>query len=500
MIGRIAGVIRGLIPSGSVLEQTVKSGVWMSIIKLSGRLLQILMLIILARLLSPRVFGLVGIALICLEATKKVTQIGLDAALIQHTHDDVDGYLDTCWSLEILRGLLIVVILFVAAPYIAAFFGEPRTVTFIRVIALGPFFVSFRNPAVVYFRKDLQFHREFVYLVSGSLVQFLVGVGYALASPTAWALVFAYLAGDATRSLLSYVIDEYRPSLSLDPTAAAELVDYGKWITASAIVHFIYHNGDDAFVGWFLSATALGFYQYAYRIADVPSTELGEIISNVTFPAYSKLQEQPGRLREALLSTTRLTAALTIPMALGIALIAPSFVPVVLGPDWVPMVTVMQLLAVYGLIHGITKNFASIWKALGRPDYLAKLGFLRVVSLAILIWPATARWGIEGAAGAAILSYLVPGFPLEIYATASLTQATSFQIYREYLYPMIGGTVMFGVLWYMRGVLALPPLLELLFLIPAGMILYGATVILLERQFAWGIGKDYAAIVGSLRG
>lgn len=495
MKDRLITLVRGLIPTGTLAQRTVKSGIWMSGIQFFSRFSQILMLIILARLLAPRDFGLMGIALVTLAGTKQFTNIGLKAALIHQKQDNVDEYLDTTWCLEAGRGLLIAAVLFAAAPYIAVLFGEPEATNLIRVIGLGPLLFGLKNPGVVYFRKDLEFHKQFVYEVSGGFSQFIVGVTYALVSPTVWALVFAFIAKDAARFILSYVLHGYRPWPRFDFGAAKELIDYGIWITGSSIIFFLHRQGDDAFVGWFLSATALGFYQYAYRIADTPSTEFSSVISNVTFPAYSKLQEDTVALRDAVLRTTRVTAFVAFPMSFGIALIAPSFVPAVLGADWTPMIVTMQLLAAYGLLHAITRNFGSVWKAIGRPDYMAKLGALNVLTIAIFIWPATARWGIEGTALVAVGAYAFVSLPLDVYIISGNIDASQLQIYREYFYPFIASAVMFSSLWYLRTFLAVPNIVEMLILIPTGAIVYFGAAIFLEKQFSWGIEQNIRTII-----
>ncbi len=205
-----------LIPKGSIAEQTIKSGLWMTAIKITNRPLQILMLIVLARFLTPRDFGLVGIALLALVATQRFTKIGLNAALIHEKSDNIDSYLNTTWCLEAGRGILLFIAMFAAAPYLARFFGEPQAEPLVQVIALIPLIYGVRNPAIVYFKKDLSFHKEFVYQTSGGVVQFAVGVGYALYSPTAWALVFAYLSAEVARTTLSYVMLGYRPWPSFD--------------------------------------------------------------------------------------------------------------------------------------------------------------------------------------------------------------------------------------------------------------------------------------------
>ena len=499
MKDRLRRFFRRITPGGSVLQRTVKSGIWVSATKVSLRLSQVLMLIVLARFLPPRAFGLIGIALLTLSAMRRFTEIGLDAALIQQKADDVDEYLDTTWSLEIGRGLLIFGVLFVLAPYIARLFGEPQAGIIIQVLAISPLLRGFRNPGVVYFRKDLTFHKEFVYQASGGLSQLVVAVGYVLYSPTVWALVFASISRPAVQTALSYRLHDYRPWLSPNLEAAKELIDYGKWITGASVLTFVYSEGDDAFVGWFLTASALGFYQYAYRIADLPATEVSGIISQITFPAYSQLQENMDELREALLQTTRLTAFATFPIAFGIALVAPSFVRSVLGSEWVPMILTMQVLAMYGLMHSITRNFGAVWKSLNRPDLTTKTGAIRVVCIAALIWPATARWGFEGTALVVTGVYLFPMLPIDVYLTSRLTETPSMEFYMEYLYPCIAAGTMFGTLWYARSLVELSPLVEFVLLVPSGAVVYFVVSLLLEWRFDWGIERILRMIVRGVR-
>ncbi|MFD1600081.1 lipopolysaccharide biosynthesis protein [Halobellus rarus] len=500
MRDRLREFVRRLVPSGSVVQRTMKSGIWVSMTTVSVRFSQILMLIVLARLLSPRDFGLMGIALLTVSATRRFTDIGINAALVQDVEENVDKYLNTTWSLEAGRGFLIFAVLFVAAPFIADLFSEPGATILIRALGLSPLLIGMRNPGVVYFQKDLSFHKNFVWQSSAALVQFVVGVGYALYSPTVWALVFASLSRSFVKFALSYVLHDYRPWPAFEVETAKKLINYGKWITGASIVGFIFSEGDDAFVGWFLSATALGFYQYAYRLADTPASEFSGIISKITFPAYSQLQDDLDELREALIQTTRLTAFVAFPLAFGIALVAPSFVPVVLGEEWEPMIVTMQILALYGLMHAITRNFGAVWKALGRPDYIAKLGFLRVCCIALLIWPATARWGIEGTALVVVAVYIVPMLPIDVYLAARIVNGRSMQLYTEYVYPFVAATVMFGSLRYATSVTNLPPLVELVVLVPTGALLYFVVAYLLERQFDWGIEHNLRMIRDGLRG
>ncbi|ELZ33150.1 lipopolysaccharide biosynthesis protein [Halorubrum tebenquichense] len=501
MRDRFRELIKKLVPRGSVVQQAAKGGVWMTMIRFLSQGSYLLMLLVLARLLSPRDFGILGVALLTLSAMKRFSDVGINTALVQQKAEDIDEYLNTAWMLAIGRGVLIAVVLFLAAPYIARFFGEANSelTAIIRVIAFSPLLSGLQNPAVVYFQKDLEFHKEFVYQTTSSFARFFVGIGYALVSPTVWALVAGFVSVSASKVVLSYVLHDYRPRPSVDRETLWELVHFGKWITGSSITQFLHSEGDDVFVGWFLSATALGFYQYAHRIADMPASQFTAVISSVTFPAYSKLQDDPAALRDALLGTTRLVAVVVFPVSAGMALIAPSFVPVVLGEQWTPMILPLQLLSVFGLLHGITRYFGGVFNALERPDYNMKLDTIRIACLAVVIWPATAQWGVAGTAGAIIGVYLFPMFPLDVYAVSTLTRAHPLEILHEYLYPTVGSAVMFGTLWYAHGLLDVTPLFELLFTVPAGAVVYTLSVLLLDELFSWGIKRDLRYVVAEVQ-
>lgn len=498
MRDRIQELLNRIIPSGTVAERAVQSGIWMSGMRLFNQTLQLLMLFVLARVLDPSDFGLMGIALLSLSAIDQFTNIGIDTALVHQIEDDVDDYLDTTWCLEIGRGLLITSSLIVMAPYLGTFFSEPRATALIRAIAFSPLVFSLRNPGIIYFQKDLEFHKEFVYRSSSSVARFAVGVGYALVTESVWALVFGFLAADVVQTALSYKIHAYRPWPSFDRSAAADLLNYGKWITGSSIIYFIYRQGDDAFIGWFLSATTLGFYQYALRIADMPSKQVSGVVSKVTFPSYSKFQDEPAKLRKAFLRTMETVSFIAAPMSFGIALIAPSFVPVALGQDWVPMVQTLQIFTIYALFHAFARNIGSLWKAVGCHDLDTKVGVLRVLLIALFIWPATARYGIEGAASVITGVFVLVVIPLNVHLTAKVLSVSNWSIYRTLFYPALASSLMFVTLWVSRAFAELSPLVELIVFVPTGVVLYLSGVLLIRQRFGWDIDRNLRIILDSL--
>lgn len=491
--------LKRLTPTGSTSSQISKSLVWFGSQNALGRVIQLSMLVVLARLIGPTELGLAGIVLLALSALRRFTDIGLNEALIYQKDENVDGYLDTVWVLEIARGLLLGGGIYLAAPLVASFFGEPRAQGLLQVVAVVPVIISLNNPGIIYFDKNLDFHNQFAYQIGSSIVRFVVSIGYAFIDPTAWAFVVGFLAENVTRLVLSYVIDDYRPWLRFDLDAAKELIDYGKWMTGSSILIFLNTEGDDAFVGWLLGPAALGLYQYGYRLSNAPATEITQVISRVMFPAFSKLQDDIERLRDVYLKTLRMTVFVSMPAAFGIAAVTPAFVSAFLGPDWTGMIIPMQILAAYGLLRSIGKTFGPVWKATGRPDIITKFSVLRFVLIVALIYPLTSSYGITGTALTVTAIYVFPMMPLDIYVMKRTIDATYGEILYEFVYPLIASVIMFAGVWSVHLAVDIAPIFKFALLTVTGIVLYVASVLFLESQSEWGIRQNINTLVLNIR-
>ena len=438
---------------GSLASQTVRGGIWLAMTNGGVRALQLAMLVVLARLLSPKQFGLMGIALLVIAALTRFSQLGLDQALIQRPEENVDDYFGTVWVLQVLRAAAIAGVAWLAAPYVADFFGEPRDVVvpLLQLIALGPVARGFQNPAIVYFEKDLQFHKQFAIVVARTGTRVTVSIGYALVDPTVYALAYGYVAGYTAQTVVSYVLADrwFRPSF--DVTKARELVDYGKWLVGSGILSYLYGEGDDVFVGRILSTQALGFYQLAYRLSNAPATEVAQTISQVVMPAYSKIQDDIPAVREGFRRTLRLSTLVAFPLGVGIIVVADPFVATFLGEQWGPMVLPMQVLTVYGLLRSLRTPAAPLFKALGRPDFLTKLQVVTLVVLAVAIYPLTVTLdlGLTGASIAVVLSG-VAYLPPAAYVTMGLIDERLRTLLVIPTYPAVASLVM-GVAAYGAG-------------------------------------------------
>ena len=484
-------------PGGSLSQRAVRGGCWVFSLRIVQQLFGLARLVILARILAPHDFGLMGIALLAMSTLETFSQTGFQAALIQKKKD-IESYLDAAWTVLILRGLVLFGILYFAAPFAASFFDAPEAKPIIQVIGLSVLFQAFTNIGVIYFQKELKFNKEFIYQLAGTLADFIVAISTVLILRNVWALVFGLLAGNAARCFLSYLIHPYRPRLSRDLKKAKKLFGFGKWILGTSIITFLFNQGDDAFLGKVLGVTALGFYQMAYRIGQLPATEFAKVISTVTFPAYSKLQDNPSKLKAGFLKTLNITVIFMVPLAGGIFMLAPEFTQIFLTQKWTPIVSPLRILVIAGMIRASVTTGGALFQGKGLPNIDYKMNFIRLSILAIAIYPLTLVFGISGTALAVALGNF-GCIPIWLTETVKITKI-SFKEVSKVLFPPFLGTVIMCLIILLIKLTIEINILSFIFVIMLAIATYVTVMYSLERLLNVETLRDLKFIIRSFRG
>ena len=389
-------------PKTSLTSRVVKGSAWVFVGKLASRGLQAIKLVVLARLLVPDDFGLFGIVMLSLAAVGTFTQTGFQTALIQK-QGDTEDYLDTAWTVQVSRGFLLAAALFAAAPVIAWFFDEPRVVPLLQVLSAIELVRGFTNIGIVYFQKELEFHKQVANQLISSTVALAVGVTLAWHLRNVWALVWGSLAGQLTSTALSYALHPYRASIRVDRGQAAELFGFGRWILGNSIVSFLAMKVDQIILGRLLGAAALGVYNMAERIGGLVPTEFMHLTNEVMMPAYAKVQDDRERLGRAFLEVFGTAVSVGGPLAAFISLAAPELVPAILGPEWLSAIIPLQILALGGLLRCVIGVSSPIFVGTGHPHIQFWKSLIRATVTLGSIYPLTARYGVPGTALAGVL-------------------------------------------------------------------------------------------------
>lgn len=480
-----------IVPRGDSAERGVKSAIWAFTTNLFTRGSSLLRLTLAAIVLGPTAIGTFGVALLIMGVVERISKLGFDASLIHDERTDVNDFLDTVWSLNIARGSILFVLLIGSSAYIGEIIGEPTAVPIIRAIGGVAIIRGLLNPGAIYFRKELAFDRESLLKLAEPVANTTVTLVALYLDPTIWALVYGLFAGTILRVLVSYLLHPYRPSLAFNWERAKELYSYGKWVTASGILEVLYLNLDDIVVATTLGSTVFGYYQTAYRFANAPTTQIDNVITQVTLPLFAQLQNQPKDLRVAFIRVFRLVTTIAVPMGVGIVLVAESFVTGILGSNWSAMVILLQIIAIWGTVRALAGTTGPLFKAIGVPKYTTILQFINVVVISITVVPAAMKYEAPGVAVAVVASTFLSAIG-GIAIAVQVVDASIRDIFFGVFPPVLASSGMGGGVLAFQNYVA-EPVVSFIGSVLLGVIIYTGIMSILI-WFGSPIGEDIKAV------
>ncbi len=401
---RIAAIKEAVAPVShpGLQHRVLRGGAWLLGADLANRAIGLVKITILASLLAPKDFGLMGMAVLVLSWFDTFSQTGFSTALIRKP-GDVGSYLGTFWTVQAIRGALLSAVLFASAPLVGSLFHSPEVVPIVRAISVVALFKGLANPAVIYLRRQLRMDREVIWRVGGNLTGFLVAVPFALRYRSVWALVAAALAANVAELALSYLVIAHRPKFELDWPKAREMMRFGKWIFWSNMASYLSLYADGWVVGRFLGGISLGYYQVAQQFGMTPLTGVSGHITAVALPAFSKLQDGPS-LRSAYLRSVRFASTALFPLGALVTAFADIPIRIVLGEKWMPVCPLLRLLTWVGVLTALGGVSMAFLQAVNQPNHAARAAFLRFAGFAVLFYPLMKFYGVTGVALAALIS------------------------------------------------------------------------------------------------
>jgi len=386
-----------------LFKKTARGIGWMGGLRFSSRLLSLLKTAILARLLSPVQFGVFGIVTLVISLFEILTETGINTILIQED-EEVDSFINTAWVISIFRGFFISLLIALCAFPLSRFFSSLKTAKFLLFASLVPLIRGFINPAIIKFQKNLEFRKEFNLRFIILLAESLTAIVWALLTHSVFSLILGLIVAAFSEVLLSFIFCRPRPRFALNRQKAKKIISRGKWITLTGIFSYLVSQGDDAVVGKILGMESLGLYQMAYRISNLPFTEITDVFSRVTFPVYSKISQDKKRVKKAFKKTLLVITLFVVPGVAIIFFFPHLIIKIILGEKWLGATQALKILALFGLSRAISGFAGPVFYAFKRQDLVAKINFLKLVVLAFLIFPLTIKFGITGTALAVLFS------------------------------------------------------------------------------------------------
>jgi PST family polysaccharide transporter len=390
-----------VLPDGDIARKAVRAVAWNYLAWFLGKAVVLISTAVLARLLTPDDFGLVGFATVAIAYLAVLQDLGLGAALIQR-RDDVEEAADTVFTLNLLVGAGLAGIMALAAPSVASFFDEPAVTPLVRALSAVLVLNALATTHTALLERELSFARKLVPDVGSAIVKGAVGIALALGGFGAWSLVWGQLAGAVAVVVLSWAVLPWRPRIRIHRAIVGSLTRFGGAVLAADLVHAVVANLDYVVVGKVLGGTALGIYVLAYRLPELLLLGIVRVLNRAVFPAFSSVQDRSATLRRGFLATVRYVPLVVVPIGIGLVLAADPIVRALLGDQWVEAIPVMRIITLSALVASSMVSDGDIYKATGRPEILARFAVLKLVLLVPalivaaghgLVWVAAAHLG-----------------------------------------------------------------------------------------------------------
>ncbi|MBN2863483.1 MAG: lipopolysaccharide biosynthesis protein [Bacteroidales bacterium] len=374
-------------------NKTIKGVLWSSIDSFANQGLLFIFGIILARLLTPKEFGLIGMITVFITVSESIINSGFSQALIRKK-DCSDADLSTVFYFNLAVGLLFLAILYISAPSISSFFKEPQLTGLVRVLCVVLIFDSLTIVQRATLTRQIDFKLQTRASIISTIFSGIVGITMAYSGFGVWSLVAKTIGKVGLNSLLLWLWNTWRPVLLFSVKSFKELFGFGSKLLLSGLIDTIYRNIYDLIIGKYYSAQELGFYTRANMFKNLPSNQLTSIISRVAYPALSQVQDDKLALKRGYKKIIKSTMYISFIVMAGMAAVAEPMVLTLVGENWLPSVIYLQLLCFVGAmypLHAINLNMLNVQ---GRSDLFLKLEIIKKI-LAIPTIIIGIIWGIK---------------------------------------------------------------------------------------------------------
>lgn len=349
--------------------------------------------IVLARLLSPREFGLIGMITVFIAVSESFINSGFSNALIRKQNSTNTDY-STVFYFNLVVGFLFFGILYATAPAIASFFDELLLISILRVMSLILIVDSFTIIQRTILTKRINFKLQARISIISSVGSGIIAITMAYHGFGVWSLVFQRLSRQALNSIFLWIWNNWRPQLVFSWDSFRELFGFGSKLLISGLIDTIYQNVYYLIIGKFFSAESLGYYTRADSFKKLPSESLNGIISRVSYPVLSSIQDDKLRLKLNYQRLIKSTMLITFVLMLGMAAVAEPMIITLIGEKWRSSIIYLQLLCFSGMLYPLHSLNLNMLQVAGRSDLFLKLEIIKKL-LAVPVIIVGIYFGIE---------------------------------------------------------------------------------------------------------
>lgn len=474
-----------------MMNKNIMEGfIWRFAERCGAQLVSFLVSVLLARILVPKDYGTIALVTIFTAILQVFVDSGLSTALVQKKDaDDLD--FSSVFYFNFAVCLILYAGMYIASPYIAAFYNDPSLTSVIRVIGLTIIVSGVKGIQQAYVSRNMLFKRFFFSTIGGTIFSAFLGISLAYAGFGVWALVAQQLSNTVIDTIILWLTVKWRPKKIFSWYRLKNLLSFGWKLLVSSLLDTCYNNFRNLIIGKMYSASDLAFYNQGDKFPKVIVTNINTSIDSVLLPTMSNSQDNKERVKQMTRRAIKTSTYVMAPLMLGLAFCAEPIVKIVLTDKWLPCVPFLRIFCITYMFWPIhTANLNAI-NAMGRSDWFLKLEIIKkMVGMIILL--STMWFGVMAMAYSMLLSSLLSQI-INSWPNRKLLGYGYMEQVRDFA-PGILLSVGMGICVYFIGLLQLPAIVTLLIQFIAGAVIYiviSAVLKLEEFEYLFGMIKSF---------
>jgi teichuronic acid exporter len=452
----------------SLKQKTISGLFWSLIDSVANQGIQFVFGIILARILSPKEFGLIGMLAIFIAISQSIIDSGFTQALIRKKSCTQTDY-STVFFFNLFVGLLLYFILFVFASTISSFFNEPVLKSVLRVLGLSLIFNSLSIIQKARLAKEINFKLQTRISITASVASGIVALIMAYKGFGVWSLVSLTLVRFFLNSLLLWVWGKWQPVWEFSVISFRELFSFGSRLLVSGLIDTIYQNVYYLVIGKYFSSTELGYYTRADQFNALPSQNLQGIISRVSYPVLVTIRDDLVQLKSAFKKLIRSTMLISFVLMIGMAVVAKPMIIVLIGEKWIPAVEYLQMLCFVGMFYPLHALNLNMLQVQGRSDLFLRLEVIKK-SIAVPVIIIGVFYGIKAMILGMFINTLIAYYLNSYWSGKFIGYSFSEQL-KDILPAFLLALVVNGFVFLIGILIDVPPVILLFLQILSGGIL-----------------------------
>ena len=375
-----------------IKSKVFNASLWNILERVYTQALRFILNIILARILFPSDYGIIGMLAVFIAISQSFIEGGFINALIQKQNRTERDF-STIFFFNVITSVLIYILLFIAAPYVSEFYNEPSLTKLMRVLTISIIFSAFSIVPISKLHIDLEFKKQAKVTVSATTISAIGAIYLAYDGFGVWALVFQSIVTVILQSLFLLIIVKWKPKFVFDKKSFTDLFSFGAKILVVNLFDRVIRNLYIIIIGKFYSADQLGFYTRAEQFSQLPSSNIAGVFKNITFPRMCEIKNDLEKLKSYYIQTVILSSVITFPILFYVSFFSESIVILTLTDKWISVSPLLKLLAISALIYPINFLNTNLLLANKRSDlYLYSETIKKILIIAVLI--LTVKHGI----------------------------------------------------------------------------------------------------------